>query len=154
MYAEFTCIAAPPGASPPAQCANRKATFYNGNDSWQLASDTGWVVTDVNVANCVYKHVPITFHIKRVRTDKRGGAKLTIHVPGTGRLDLTGNGIKHAKATPQNAGTVTMAVAATGSKRQKLDRTGSVKVKARIKFQPYFGDGQPSSQSRKIKLHE
>ena len=81
IYAEFRCTAAPPGASPPDQCANREATFTNGT-SWQLLSDTGWVVTEDNVTNCVYEDVPITFDVKKVRTDKRGGAKLTIHVPG------------------------------------------------------------------------
>ena len=153
-YAEFRCTAAPLGASEAS-----RSVCEQGGDVYQrhlMATPErhrlgryGGQRHQLRLRGC-----PDHLRRKKVRTDKRGGAKLTIHVPGTGRLDLTGNGIQHAKATPQKAETVTMPVEATGSKRQKLHDTGSVKVKAKIKFQPYFGDGQPSSQSRTIKLHE
>lgn len=85
---------------------------------------------------------------------KKGTATLKVKVPNPGELVLSGNGVKRVSATRAVAvtapGIVRLPIRATGRKREKLNETSRVRVKARITYTPTGGD--PSTQSRKLKL--
>jgi hypothetical protein len=94
---------------------------------------------------------------KLKRNTHNGTATLAVNVPGPGTLSLSGNGVKAqrfgsamASKTVTATGTVKLLIRAKGAKRRTLNKTGKVKVKVRITFIPTGGD--PSTQSRKLKL--
>jgi hypothetical protein len=88
------------------------------------------------------------------RHRKEGTAILKVSVPNPGELVLSGNGVKRVTATPAVAvtapGIVRLPIRATGRKRETLNETSRVRVKATVTYTPTGGD--PSTQSRKLKL--
>jgi hypothetical protein len=98
------------------------------------------------------------FRFVRVkRNRKKGTARLTVNVPNPGELVLSGKGVKRAGASGAIAakrvpapGEVELLIKAKGKKKRKLNETGKVKVKPNVTYTPTGGD--PSSQSRKLKL--
>ncbi len=87
---------------------------------------------------------------KLKRNKRRGTATLNVIVPGPGNLTLVGRGLVkrrpadgiHARAfhrTVVAAGKVKLRIKTKGRKRQKLNRTGKVKVRAKVTFTPTFG---------------
>jgi hypothetical protein len=82
---------------------------------------------------------------------KKGTATLKVSVPNSGELVLSGNGVKGVSAITVSApGIVRLPIRATGRKREKLNQTSRVRVKATVTYTPTGGD--PSTQSRKLKL--
>jgi len=88
---------------------------------------------------------------------KKGTATLTVTVPNPGELTGSGKGIKVTSAagavtskTVTAPGEVKLSIRAKGEKKRKLNETGKVKVKPKITYTPTGGD--PSTQSRKVKL--
>jgi hypothetical protein len=82
------------------------------------------------------------------RNKKKGTAKLTVVVPGPGTLKLTGMGLVKQRPARRArvpgravaaAGRVKLLVKAKGRKRKKLNRTGRVKVKAKVTYKPSGG---------------
>jgi len=99
------------------------------------------------------------FSVTRVSRDrKRGTASLTVNAPNSGKLALSGKGVRAAATTGAGAalavssGDVKLLIKATGKKRRKLNETGHVVVTPRITYTPTGGD--PSTQSRKLTLRK
>lgn len=80
---------------------------------------------------------------------KKGTATLKVRVPNPGELVLSGNGVKGVSAVAA-PGIVRLPIRATGKKREKLNETSRVRVRASVTYTPAGGD--PSTQSRKLKL--
>jgi len=99
---------------------------------------------------------------KLKRNKRKGTAILTVIVPGPGTLQLSGRGL--VKQRPAGAlhrprtlakvvsaaGSVKLKIRSKGKKRRKLNRTGRVKVKAKVTFTPT--GNVPNTRSRRIKL--
>lgn len=104
------------------------------------------------------------FDITKVKKNKnKGTALLTVDVPGPGKLELSGTGIKPQRSLGggrlskqvDKAGPVTLVVKAKGKKKKKLSNTGKVKVKAQVTFTPAGdapGVGVPNTEPQKIRL--
>ncbi|MEK6277153.1 MAG: PQQ-dependent sugar dehydrogenase [Actinomycetota bacterium] len=103
------------------------------------------------------------FSFGKVKRNKRKGtATLTVIVPGPGTLVLTGKGLVKQRPsgasraarivakTVSAAGKVKLKVRSKGKKKRTLNRTGKVKVKAKITYTPTGGD--PNKKSKRIKL--
>jgi hypothetical protein len=78
-----------------------------------------------------------------------------VRVPGAGTLSLSGKGVvpqpRGGKARViSGAGTVKLLVKAKGKRKRKLNRTGIVKVKAKVTFTPTGGD--PNTRAKTVKL--
>jgi hypothetical protein len=91
------------------------------------------------------------------RNTQRGTATQAVKVPGPGTLSLRGKGIKTprpgaatASTVVNAAGTVKLLIRATGAKRQRLNRTGTVMIRVSITFTPT--GGVANTKSRRIKL--
>jgi virginiamycin B lyase len=101
---------------------------------------------------------------KLKRNKRRGTATLIVLVPGPGELALTGKGLvrQHRSADAGSlraieravtaAGKVKLRIKAKGRKRRKLNRTGRVKVAAKVTYTPTFG--LPATKTRKIRLRK
>lgn len=88
---------------------------------------------------------------KLKRNRKRGTAKLTVSVPGAGTLSLSGKGVvTQAARRNSGAGSVKLLVKSKGTRMRTLDRTGKVKVKAKVTFTPTGGD--PNAETKSVKL--
>ncbi len=87
---------------------------------------------------------------------KKGTATLKVNVPNPGELVLSGNGVKGVGASRAVAvtapGIARLPIRAKGKKRETLNETGRVRVKLKITYTPTGGD--PSTQSRKLKLRK
>jgi hypothetical protein len=83
---------------------------------------------------------------------KKGTADLKLRVPNPGELAISGKGVKGVTraVTVTSPHTVRLPITSTGKKRAKLNQTSRVRVKAKITYTPTGGD--PSTQSRKLKL--
>jgi hypothetical protein len=102
------------------------------------------------------------FSLGKVKKNKnKGTALLTVDVPGPGKLELSGAGVKPQRSLGgariskevDKAGPVTLKIKAKGKKKAKLADRGKVKVKANITFTP-TGDlpGVPSTETKPLKL--
>lgn len=99
-----------------------------------------------------------TFDVHRAKRNQRKGiAILSVRVPNAGELVLKGKGVKKAGAagaTTSKAvgapGVVKLRVRAKGAKRSTLERTGRVKVRAKVTYTPTGGD--PRTRSTKLTL--
>jgi hypothetical protein len=110
----------------------------------------------VNVTALVEPDNRFTFGKVKLNEEK-GTARLTLSVPNPGELTGSGKGVKVAGAaviskTVPAAGPVNLKIGAKGRKKHKLNETGKVKVKPKITFTPTGGD--PSTQSKKLKLRK
>jgi hypothetical protein len=76
---------------------------------------------------------------KLKRDEKSGTARLTVNLPGSGSLVMTGKGVKKATVTSAAAATVTVLVKAVGKAKKKLLETGKVKLTAKLSFTPTGG---------------
>lgn len=81
---------------------------------------------------------------------RRGTATLPVTVPAEGVLRVSGRGV--ATRISRHAGTVKVAIRATGRKRTRLTTRGRVKLKVHIAFTP--SGGSPGSQQRSIRLRK
>jgi DNA-binding beta-propeller fold protein YncE len=70
---------------------------------------------------------------------RRGTATLRVAVPGRGTVTLGGKGLVRRRVTCRRPGPVRLNVRAKGAKLRKLERTGSVRVRAKVKFTPAGG---------------
>jgi hypothetical protein len=100
------------------------------------------------------------FRLGRLRRNEaRGTARLTVRVPGPGKLVLAGKGLRKqraagsvgkARTVVKTAGKVQLLIKTKGKKRRQLIRAGKVKVKARVTYTPT--GGTRGTQTRKLKL--
>jgi YVTN family beta-propeller protein len=93
------------------------------------------------------------------RNAKNGTARLTVQVPGKGKLKLSGKGVIRQRSPAREAtfakaikhkGAVKLRIKPKGKKARKLDRAGTVKVKVKVTFKPKGGDR--NIQTRRVKL--
>jgi len=85
------------------------------------------------------------------RNKKRGTAKLTVEVFGTGELELAKNGkLKGKQTSAESEGTVKLPVKPTRKAKKKLRRKGKAKVKAEVTYTP--DGGPPNTQSKNFGL--
>jgi YVTN family beta-propeller protein len=95
---------------------------------------------------------------KLKRNRRAGTAILAVQVPESGRLTLTGRGVKkqrpasiaRASKVAHHKGTVRLRIKAKGKARRKLTKTGKVRVKVKISF--VGANGDRNTQTRKLKL--
>jgi hypothetical protein len=87
---------------------------------------------------------------KLTRDSRNGTAVLEVDVPGTGTLALVGNGLRKVTRTGLHAGWVKLAITPTARTRKRLDKTGRVELRAKIRFSP--STGRPQAQRITIKL--
>ena len=88
---------------------------------------------------------------KLTKNKRKGTAKLTVKVPGSGELDLAKT--KKLKADEEGveaAGTEKLLVKPKGKAKKKLNEKGKAKVKAEVTYTP--DGGEPNTESKKIKL--
>ena len=101
---------------------------------------------------------------KLKKNKRKGTAKLTVNVPGSGELTLSGNGLKPqrpahrargssaaARVPVAAAGAVELLIKAKGNKKRKLKKKGKVKVKAAVTFTPTGGTAATQTKSVKLK---
>jgi hypothetical protein len=88
----------------------------------------------------------------KVKKNKRKGtAKLTVNVPGTGELDLAKTKkVKPDDESAEDAGKEKLAIKPKGKAKKKLNSKGKAKVKAEVTFTP--DGGTPNTEDKKIKL--
>ncbi len=83
---------------------------------------------------------------------RRAGTSLRVHVPGPGRLTLSGPGLRTVVVDASAAGTAKLALTPTGAARRRLAEVGVVGLRASVTFAPSGGD--PATRSRSLKLIE
>ena len=104
------------------------------------------------------------FSLGKLKKNKnKGTALLTVDVPGPGKLELSGTGVKPQRSLGgatfskevTKAGPVTLRIKAKGKKKTKLSNRGKVKVKVNVTYTPTGdvpGIGTPSTEPRRLKL--
>jgi hypothetical protein len=91
------------------------------------------------------------FSFGKLKRDKRKGtAKLTVEVPGPGKLTLAGKNLKAGGAEATAAREVELPVKAKGKGSKKLRERGKLKLTAQVTFTPT--GGTPNTQAKKLKL--
>ncbi|HET6830042.1 MAG TPA: choice-of-anchor Q domain-containing protein [Solirubrobacterales bacterium] len=92
------------------------------------------------------------FSLGKVKKNKRKGtARLTVRVPGSGVLKLAKTRkVKGKKKQVDGAGRVTLPIKARGKTRKKLKRTGKAQVKAKVTYSPV--GGERNARQKKVKL--
>ena len=83
------------------------------------------------------------------RKKRRGTATLIVILPSPGRLVLAGRGVKR-RSFEAPEGTVKLRIHPKPGACQKLDETGSARVRANITHTP--DGGAPGTQTKQIKL--
>jgi virginiamycin B lyase len=94
-----------------------------------------------------------TFRFSDLKFNRiRGTARLTVRVPGPGKLVLFGADVRTAKRAKQGAGPgqVGLPVRATGGARRKLDLTGSARVRVKVRYTPT--GGAPNTKTKRLRL--
>jgi hypothetical protein len=92
-----------------------------------------------------------TFAFGKVAASKsKGTATVSVTVPNAGELVVGGKGVKRASKTLTAPGAVKLKIAAKGKQLRKLNKSGKVKVAAKVTFTPTGGD--PRARSKKLSL--
>jgi Calx-beta domain len=98
------------------------------------------------------------FALGNVRLNRKTGtARLAVTVPGPGRLAISGNGVKAARAVVARSvlaatGMVQLLIKASGTKAMKLNQIGAVTVWPRVTYAPIVGGR--STQSKNVRLEK
>lgn len=95
--------------------------------------------------------VAANFASTKLRYGKFKKGKLSVTLPGAGKLVVTGSGIKRISKTVKKPGTAKLTVKTTGSVKKKLTAGKSVKVKFKFAFTP-TGATKTTKTSKTIKL--
>ena len=97
-------------------------------------------------------HEAAVLELGQVSKDrKHGTAKLTVHVPGPGAVELGGKGLRNKNADTNAVGELTLKVKTKGDKKDELKKKGKVNVKPEVTFTP-SGGGDADTEKTKIKL--
>jgi PKD domain-containing protein len=93
------------------------------------------------------------FSIGRLKLNRRKGTgRLTVAVPGPGKLVLSGRGVRKVERRAVGAGSVVLPVGTRGSARKRLRRRGELKLKLRVAFAPE--GGSTAVRTKRAKLFE
>ncbi len=82
-----------------------------------------------------------------------GTASLVVHVPGAGRLAVSGAGVVAAQAMPNGASTVGLPVVATGAAAKTLAHKHRVTLRVAVTFTPTGGTARRQSRTVVLKKH-
>ena len=83
---------------------------------------------------------------------KKGTAKLTVKVPGAGKLKLKkSKTVKGAKKSPSKAGKTKLNVKPKGKAKKQLNKKGKAKVKAKVSYKPTGGSSRTKTKKLKLK---
>jgi hypothetical protein len=92
-----------------------------------------------------------TFAVGKVARNKsKGTATVSVTVPNAGALVVSGEGVKRASKSATAPGVVELKIRAKGKKLRTLNKTGKVKVAAKVTFTP--SGGSPAARSKKLLL--
>jgi hypothetical protein len=92
-----------------------------------------------------------TFTFGKVALNRnKGAATVSVKVPNAGALVVGGKGVKRASKSATAPGVVKLKIRAKGNQLRTLNKTGKVKVAAKVTFTPTGGD--PSARSKKLVL--
>ena len=97
------------------------------------------------------------FALGKVRLNRKTGtARLAVTVPGPGKLAISGNGVKAARAVVARSvlatGMVQLLIKASGTKAMRLNQIGAVTVWPRVTYAPIVG--RRSTQSKNVRLEK
>jgi sugar lactone lactonase YvrE len=91
------------------------------------------------------------FRLGKLRLDrKHGTAKLTVRVPGPGRLVLSGKKVQQVKKKATKAGQVRLPIRPKRAARRQLSKKHRLKVKIKVVYRPEGGTA--SAKSRRLSL--
>jgi dienelactone hydrolase len=94
---------------------------------------------------------PSDFWLGKVARDKQAGtASIEIDLSGAGKLELSGPGVRSQSSEAAAAGTVEVAIKASGKAKQALNRKGHVKVKLTFTFTA--SGGAPATKTDTVAL--
>ncbi|MGB3099080.1 MAG: hypothetical protein WBB30_07305, partial [Solirubrobacterales bacterium] len=85
--------------------------------------------------------------VKVKRNRSNGTAKLTVSVPGPGKLSLAGKGLKRVQKGATQA-QVRLRARPKGALKRKLARNGKAKTKARVSFRPKLSTDSKTKAKR------
>ena len=88
--------------------------------------------------------------VKAKRNRRKGTAKLTVSVPGPGKLLLKGKGLKRVRKNAARA-QLRLTVRPRGALKRRLHKKGKAKVKARVTFSPQLSAGS-KTKTKKLTL--
>jgi hypothetical protein len=157
-----TCLFSVPGEISPFERVGDLADGGAGN-----FIPTGDADNRLNVSAVVGFEPSNAFSFGKLKRNTNAGtAVLKVNVPGPGKLELTGKGVKpqrQARAsalvskTVAAAGTVKLAIKPKSKVKKKLNDQGTAKVKVKITYTPdgtATGDvvGDPKTQTKRVKL--
>jgi hypothetical protein len=94
------------------------------------------------------------FSLGGVKLNRRNGtARLTANVPGVGKLNVKGTGIRPSRRRASMAGDVTLAIIPSPAAKRKLQRTGRATVTIKVTYTPTTaGDAHPATRSTRLSL--
>lgn len=94
-----------------------------------------------------------TFAFGKVARDKdKGTATVSVTVPNAGALVVGGKGVKRTSKSVTAPGAVKLNIRAKGKQRKTLNKSGKVKVAAKVTFTPTGGD--PKARSKQLTLKQ
>ena len=118
--------------------------------------DYGCLDSATNVAGSTAKASDTigVFRLGRVhRNLRKGTAKLVVKVPAAGVLKVKGGKVKKTRAAGEvKGGRVKLLIKPKGKARRKLSRSGKLKVKVWVSYQP--AGGEKGTQRRVLRLKE
>jgi hypothetical protein len=88
---------------------------------------------------------------KVARDGNKGTATVSVRVPNAGTLVVGGNEVRRASQTVSAPGVVRVKIGAKGKKLRTLNKTGKMKVAAKVTFTPTGGDPKARSTSVQLK---
>jgi hypothetical protein len=92
-----------------------------------------------------------TFSLEKFKTNtKKGTATLSVSVPGAGRLQLSGGGVKQTQKTSSQKANISLPITPNAQTASQLDKSGNAKVTVTVSFTP--GGGSPGKKAKTYKL--
>ena len=90
------------------------------------------------------------FRFGKLRRKPNGAAKLTVKIPGPGRLSLAGKGLKRDRREPNRAGSFKLSLRPKGSLKRKLTDRGRARIKVKVAYRPDYGSR--NDRRKRLKL--
>ena len=90
------------------------------------------------------------FRFGKLRRKPNGAAKLTVEIPGPGKLTLTGKGLRKDRREPNRAGKFKLSLRPKGSLKRKLAGRGRARVKVKVAYRPDYG--ARNDRRKRVKL--
>lgn len=90
------------------------------------------------------------FRFGKLRRKRNGAAKLTVEIPGPGKLALSGKGLRTDRREPNRAGRFKLSLKPKGSLKRKLARRGRAKIRVEVAFRP--AHGERNERPKRLKL--